>query len=88
MRDIDSAEARAFDEAQRAQAILEDPWFNQVLTDLEDELFEEIQNSLATDTDVREGAYHRLQAMKRLRAKLKGYSDNWELAKAKKVRLI
>lgn len=81
-------EGKAFEEATKANEVLADPWFNEVLSEVEDDLIATITESSASETELREAAYFELQAMKRLRAKLKSYSDNWELAKAGKVRLV
>jgi hypothetical protein len=71
----------ANEKARRARALLNDPFFREVLQALKEESLESVVNSLPEEADLREEAYRDLRALDRLREQLKSYSIDVKIAK-------
>ena len=69
------------DRAQRAKELLESAAFRECLEEMEARLCDQWRTSKPDDYDIRERAYMRLQAIWDIRAQVKLFVDEAELAK-------
>lgn len=71
------------EKAERAKAVLEDPVFNHVFTDIREQIITKLEQIPVTDVDAQHDLTITLQLLKQLKTQLSRYTDEIVLDNAK-----